>query len=112
MPRALSWRIGVAFALLAMATWIAIGAALFVVLRGLHADATSARLNDVATPLVVQARQRLPGVGDVRTVLAELRDQVESEGYTVFLVTADGRLVTVEGQVSPLDVVRIPANSG
>ena len=42
-PRAVAGGSSVAFALLAIATWLAIGATLFVVLRGLHADATTAR---------------------------------------------------------------------
>ncbi len=111
MPRALSWRIGLSFAVLAIATWVAIGGALFLVLRGLHADATTARLNDVATPLVAQARQRLPAVGDVRAVLVDLRDQVEAQGYSVYVVAADGQILTVEGDAAPLDTVPIPAGA-
>jgi len=112
MPRGLSWRIGLSFAVLAVATWIAIGATLFLVLRGLHADATTAALNDVVTPLVAQARQRLPGAGDIRGVLADLRDQVRDQGYSVYVVTADGRLVTVEGDAGPTDGIRIPPAAG
>ncbi len=112
MPRGLSWRIGLSFAVLAVATWIAIGTALFFVLRGLHADATTATLNDVVTPLVVQARQRLPVVGDIRTVLTELRDQVQDQGYTVYVLTADGRLMTADGNTGPTDWIRIPAAAG
>jgi signal transduction histidine kinase len=112
VPRTLSWRIGLSFAILAIATWVAIGAALFLVLRGLHADATTATLNDVATPLVAQARQRLPAAGDVRAVLSDLRDQVQAQGYSVYVVTADGRLVTVEGDAAPFDAIRIPAAAG
>src|SRR5207247_2152352 len=89
MPRSLSWRIGLAVGVLALATWLAVGAALFLVLRGLHADSTASKLSDVATPLVVQARNLLPAVGDVRTVLANLRDQVVRQGYSVYVVTAD-----------------------
>jgi signal transduction histidine kinase len=112
MPRALSWRIGLAFAVLAVATWVAIGAALFFVIRGLHSDATAATLNDVATPLAAQARQRLPAAGDARAVLTDLRDQVQAGGYNLYVVTADGRVVTVEGDPAPSDFVRIPANAG
>jgi two-component system sensor histidine kinase BaeS len=112
MPRALSWRIGFAFLALAVSTWIAIGAALFLVLRGLHADATTSTLNDVVTPLVVQARQRLPAAGDMLAVLSDLRDQVQAQGYSVYLVTADGRVLTVDGSVAPIDAIRIPATAG
>lgn len=111
MPRALSWRIGLSLAVLAIATWVAIGGALFFVLRGLHAEATVARLNGVATPLVAQARQRLPAVGDIRAVMADLRDQVEQQGYSVYVVAADGRVLTVEGDAAPLDAVPIPGGA-
>src|SRR3954469_11149485 len=97
MPRALSWRIGLAFAILAVATWVAIGATLFFVLRGLHADATTATLNDVAAPLAAQARQRLTAAGDARTVLADLRDQVQAGGYGLEIITADGHTLVVDG---------------
>jgi len=112
MPRMLSWRIGLALAFLAIATWISIGATLFVVLRGLHADATAATLNNVARPLEAQARQRLTGVADVRAVMGDLRDQVEASGYSLYIVTGEGRLVTVDGDRAPIDAVRLPAAAG
>jgi signal transduction histidine kinase len=112
VPRSLSWRIGLAFAFLALATWIAIGGALFLVLRSLHTVATTSTLTDVATPLVAQARAELPTAGDVRATLANLRDQVASQGYSVYVVTADGRIVTLDGDPVPADTVRIPPNSG
>ncbi len=112
MPRALSWRIGLAFVVLAIATWIAIGGALFVVLRSLHADATYSTLTDVATPLVAQARGVLAANGDVRSVLGDLREQVQASGYAVSLVTANGQIVTLDGDPIPPDTVRIPSNAG
>ena len=112
MPRRLSWRIGIAFAVLAASAWVVIGAALFLVLRGLHADATTATLNDVATPLVAQARQRLPRAGDIRTVLSDLGDQVQAQGYMVYLVTADGRVVSGDLDAPPVDTVRIAPSAG
>jgi signal transduction histidine kinase len=112
MPRSLSWRIGLSFAVLAIATWVAIGAAMFLLLRGLHADATTATLTDVATPLVVQARQRLTAAGDARAVLADLKAQVEAQGYGVFIVTADNRVVGVDSDPPPADAIRIPAGAG
>jgi signal transduction histidine kinase len=111
VPRALSWRIGLSFAVLAIATWIAIGAALFLVLRGLHAQATTAALNDVATPLVAQARQRLPAAGDVRAVLTDLRDQVQAQGYSIYVVTAEGRIVNVDGDAAQLDAIQVPVTA-
>ena len=44
-------RIVGAFALLAIVLWLAIGATMFVVLRALHADATSSSLADTAQTL-------------------------------------------------------------
>jgi two-component system sensor histidine kinase BaeS len=112
VPRSLSWRIGLSFAALAIATWIAIGAALFLALRGLHADATTATLTDVVTPLVIQARQRLPAAADARAVLADLKGQVEAQGYAVFIVTADNRVVGVDTDAPPPDAIRVPAGAG
>ena len=66
----------------------------------------------MATPLVAQARTRLTPLGDVRAVLSDLGDQVQAEGYSVYVLTADGRVVTVEGDALPGDVVRIPATAG
>src|SRR5262245_61559604 len=97
LPRSLSWRIGLAFAVLAIATWVIVGGARFLVLRTRHADATLFNLNDVATPLVAQARTQLAAAGDARSVLSDLRDQVEASGYSVYIVTANGNVVTLDG---------------
>ena len=51
VPASLTGRIVGAFALLAIVLWLAIGATMFVVLRGLHADATSSSLADIAQTL-------------------------------------------------------------
>src|SRR6266849_2558387 len=54
MPRGLTARIALAFVGVAIVTWLAIGATLFVLLRGLHAQTTGGRLEDQATALAVQ----------------------------------------------------------
>ena len=91
-------RIGLAFVVLALATWISVGGALFLVLRGLHADSTAATLTDVATPLLSQVRTRVAGGADVRTALADLRDQLAESGDTVYLVTAAGQILRHPGR--------------
>jgi len=100
MPRSLSWRIAFGFAFLALATWVAIGGALFVVLRVLHADATSARLSDLGTPLVTQSRP-LQLVAEPRRALIALRDQVAGQGFAVYLVLADDRLLGLPEDPTP-----------
>ncbi|HEY8631898.1 MAG TPA: hypothetical protein VIL50_02010, partial [Candidatus Limnocylindrales bacterium] len=65
MPASLSGRIVAAFGLLAISLWLAIGATMFVVLRGLHAEARSSALADIAQTFAVRLRGAVGG-GDVR----------------------------------------------
>jgi len=109
--RSLSSRIAVAFAILALSTWISIGGALFLVLRGLHSDATAATLIDVATPLVAQVRPRLVAGADVQSVLSDLRDQIVDSGYSVYVVAAGGRVVALQGDPVPPDTIQLDANA-
>ncbi len=109
MPRTLSFRIGLGFAVLALATWISVGAALFLVLRNLHSDATSATLIDVATPLMAQVRTRVAAGVDVRTALLDVRDQLVESGDSVYLVTAGGQILAIQGDPIPSDSVQISA---
>ena len=51
-----SVRIGFAFAIVGLATMLAVGAGLFVTLRELHRDATRAAMADIAQPLVARIR--------------------------------------------------------
>ncbi len=91
MPRSLGGRLAAAFVLLTLAVLIAVGGALFVVLRGLHADAAFGALGDVADSVSVQVRQSVAR-GDLRGTILELRDRLEVRGIAVMLVGADGRL--------------------
>ncbi|HVA86681.1 MAG TPA: ATP-binding protein [Candidatus Saccharimonadales bacterium] len=111
MARTLSFRIAFAFVLLALATWISVGGALFLVLRGLHSDATAATLIDVAAPLVAQVRPRLVAGADVQTVLSDLRDQIVDSGYSVYIVAAGGRVVALQGDPVPPDTIQLDANA-
>jgi signal transduction histidine kinase len=107
MPRSLARRIALAFIGLSLATWIAVGGALFLILRGLHADEASARLADVAIPLVAQVRAAVAGGTDLPAVLATLRDRTEGSDYGVYLQLADGRIVGLGGESATLEGLEI-----
>jgi signal transduction histidine kinase len=95
-PRSLTGRIAAAFLVLGLTVLLAVGGATFVVLRGLHADATEAGLADLADSLLPQIRQGL-AAGDVRGSLGEVRLRLADRGIEVILVTADGTLRTLDG---------------
>ena len=90
-PRSLGGRLLAAFALLALAVVVAVGGALFVVLRGLHEDAALGALSDVASGVLPQVREAL-GTGQLRGTVLEVKDQLEGNGIDLLLVGADGRL--------------------
>ena len=103
----LSARIALAFAAVALITMVGVGAALFVALRSLHADASTAALAQTSQPLVFQLRAATLS-GDLRQLLADLQASVAEEGVSVKLVTADGRIVDLGGD--PIPIARFPAN--
>lgn len=96
MPRSLGGRLVAAFALLALAIVLAVGGTLFVVLRGLHADATLGGLQDVAGSVLPQVRDSI-GTGQLRGTVAEVSTQLAASGIDVMLVGADGRLRPIGG---------------
>lgn len=104
----LSVRIGLAFAAVALITLVGVGAALFVALRSLHADAATAALAQTSQPLVFQLRAATLS-GDLRQLLADLRASVAQEGVSVELITADGRGVDLGGD--PIPIARYPVNA-
>ena len=79
MPASLTGRIVAAFALLAIVLWLAIGATMFVVLRGLHAEATSSALADIAQTLAVRFRSAVVD-REVGRVVNQIRDEVAGTG--------------------------------
>jgi two-component system sensor histidine kinase BaeS len=91
MPDRLSTRIGLAFASVALLTLLGVAATLFVVIRGLHADAAKNALAQTVQPLVFQLRAVNPAA-NLRGLIADLREQV-GEGVSVHLVTDDGRAI-------------------
>jgi signal transduction histidine kinase len=96
MPRSLGGRLFAAFALLALAIMLAVGATLFVALRGLHQEATLSTLSDVAGSVLPQIRDAI-GSGQLRGTVLELRDQIAERGYQLATVGADGRIRSLEG---------------
>jgi signal transduction histidine kinase len=89
--------------MLGLTTWLVVGVALFVALRGLHSEATTARLADVTVPLVARARADLAAGMGIPGVLADLRDQIDGTDVGVYLQLADGRIVAVGGGPAVLD---------
>lgn len=96
MPRSLRGRLVAAFLAVALTLLIAVGGTLFVVLRGLHADATSASLADVAGSVLPQVRQSL-GTGNLRGTIEDVRDELAARSITVMLIGPDGRLRPIGG---------------
>jgi signal transduction histidine kinase len=103
LPASLRGRLLAAFVVLGLATWLGVGVALFVALRGLHAEATTARLADVTVPLVARARSDLAAGMSVPATVGDLRDQVAGTDVAVYLQLADGRIVSVAGERVALD---------
>lgn len=110
MPRRLSARIALAFTAVAFATLVATGATLFVVLRGLHADATISALTQTSQPLVFQLRTAA-AQGDLRSTLADLRAQVADDGLSVDLVTAAGSIAVAGGGGGPVEPIDLDPTS-
>ncbi len=98
IPRSLGGRLIATFAALALAILVAVGGALFVVLRDLHADATHGALSDVAGSVLPQVRDAI-GSGQLRGTVLELRDQLANRANPIdlYLIGADGRLKPLDG---------------
>jgi two-component system OmpR family sensor kinase len=110
-PRSLTGRIIAAFAVLSVAAWLAIGAAMFVALRELHADATTSALADVSQTFLVRLRNTV-GDGALRDIIGEIRDGVAGTETTVHVILANGTLFDVGGAgPTPVGTVGIPADS-
>jgi signal transduction histidine kinase len=96
MLRSLWSRSIAAFVAVSLVVLVAAGGALFVVLRGLHADATTASLEDVAGSVIPQVRDAV-GSGDLRGTIAEVRDTLSTREIEVMVVGPDGRLQPLGG---------------
>lgn len=97
IPRSLGGRLVAAFAILALAIVLAVGGTLFVVLRGLHQDATLGALADVAGSVLPQVRDSI-GTGQLRGTLREVEAQLADRNIQVMLVSADGALRPASGE--------------
>lgn len=96
MPGSLRGRLVAAFVAVALTLLVVLGGTLFVVLRGLHADATSASLSDLAGSVLPQVRQSL-GSGDLRGTVQDIANELAQRNITVMLVGTDGRLRPIGG---------------
>jgi signal transduction histidine kinase len=120
-PRSLAGRIVGAFVVLALAAWLAIGATMFVVLRGLDAGATKSALADVSQTILVRFSNPNVALRELQTVVTELRAGVAGRGVTIHVLRANGRLIELgdtsgpeptEAIVIPPDAVRGDTVSG
>ena len=111
MPASLTGRIVGAFALFAIALWLAVGATMFVVLRGMHAEATSSSLADIAQTFAVRLRGAVVE-NDVRTVINQIRRDVAGSEVTVQLLATDGSIVDPgPADPAPSSPITIPAGA-
>jgi signal transduction histidine kinase len=101
MPRSLGGRLVGAFAILALAIVLTVGGALFVVLRGLHHDATLGTLSDVATSVLPQVRESI-GTGQLRGTIEEIRQRLAEQPVPIelLLVSPDGTVKSADGTFS------------
>ncbi|MFI5255503.1 MAG: hypothetical protein ACHQ15_08610, partial [Candidatus Limnocylindrales bacterium] len=76
-------RIVGAFALVAVAVLIAVGGVLFVLLRDLYADTSSAALADLVVPFVTQARSRIVAGDRPKAVLQDLETQTAARDISL-----------------------------
>jgi signal transduction histidine kinase len=99
IPRSLGGRLIAAFALLSITLTIGVGGALFVVLRGLHQDATFNELRAAASSVLPQVRDAI-GSGELRGTVLELRNELAAQEIELVLVTADGRIRAIDADAS------------
>ena len=111
MPRSLTGRIVLVVAIPLLATWLAMGFTLTLILASLHADATRSSLADIGQTLVVRFRNAAVD-RELRALVAEVRDAVAGNGIEVHLLRADGTYVdlreTPSSPVVPAATISIP----
>jgi histidine kinase len=100
MPRGLTGRIVLAFLGVAFVTWLAIGATLFLLLRGLHAQTIGGHLEDQVTTLAVQARQAVAS-GDAQSILGAVQRASPDPEADLYVVTKEGRIAGLAGAPVP-----------
>jgi signal transduction histidine kinase len=97
IPRSLRGRLIAAFVALSLVLLVVVGGTLFLVLRGLHGDATSGSLADLANSVLPQVRQSV-GTGNLRGTIEDVGTQLATRDIDVMLVGTDGRLRPIAGQ--------------
>lgn len=97
IPLSLRGRLIASFVALSLVLLVVVGGTLFVVLRGLHSDATSGSLADVANSVLPQVRQSV-GTGNLRGTIEDVGTQLATRDIEVMLVGTDGRLRPIAGQ--------------
>jgi signal transduction histidine kinase len=111
MFRSLASRLVAAFVAVSLVVLLAVGGALFVVLRGLHADATTAGLEDVAGSVLPQVRDAV-GSGNLAGTLLEVRDTLAARDIQLLVIGPDGALRPIGGQpISPV-ILTAPLSVG
>lgn len=106
MPRSLRGRLLGAFLLLALAILLTVGAALFVVLRGLHAEETESGLRGIAASVLPQVRESIAS-GDFRGTVLEIRDRLAAGEPPIetYIVGPAGSLRGLDGSTPPGTIV-------
>lgn len=104
MPRSLGGRLALTLTVTALAVLLAVGGALFVVLRELHRDAAFGRLHAVGTTLLAQLGTRV-AQGSVQDALDSLREQVGELGLVVLFVAGDRDPVLLAGNARPAEAL-------
>src|SRR5688500_1644526 len=123
MIRTLRGRVGAALVVFGLATLIAIGGAMWVVLRELHREAGLGALAQLSAPYVTLVRQHLvpgergfgrgpfqrPGpisrLADTGQLIRDVQDQIDDAGISVILAQEDGAIAVISSD-GELDVRR------
>ena len=106
LPRGLTGRVVIAFALLAFTIIVAFWFSVFVTLRELERDQTLTRLGDRADDLLTQIRESILDSPQRAEVVA-YAERLEAQHIDVYQAMADGRMRTLAGGpivTDPVDV--------
>ncbi len=111
MPRSLAARIALALTVTAVAVLLAVGAALFVVLRDLYQRAEYSRLHAAGSTILAQLAAR-PTLGDAQAALAVLRDDLTGQSIAAYFVGPEGHVTALTGAATPADPLPPVPTSG
>jgi signal transduction histidine kinase len=111
MLRSLRARLIASYVILSLAVLVAVGGSMFLILRGLHADATTGSLGDVAGSVLPQVRASIAS-GNLRGTILDVRDELAARGIVVMVIGADGRLRPIDGIPSGDVIMPTDGNPG